>query len=73
MRSINAHDAGVRNREGGNREDKLYNKDRNMNVEILAPSPAAKRKSRVHIDHVMPGDVITTEQGFMRCVDFNVC
>lgn len=40
-----------------------------MNVEILSPSPLAKkRKSRLTVDHVMPGDVITAEPGFMRYI-----
>ena len=39
-----------------------------MNVEILSPSPVAKRKTRLTVDHVMPGDVITADPGFMRYV-----
>jgi hypothetical protein len=38
-----------------------------MNVEILSPSPISKkRKPRLTVDHVMPGDVITADPGFMR-------
>jgi len=37
-----------------------------MNVEILSPSPVPKRLNKLSVQHVMPGDVITTEPGFMR-------
>lgn len=40
-----------------------------MNVDILAPSPVSKRtRPRLAVNHVMPGDVITTEPGFMRYI-----
>jgi len=38
-----------------------------MNIQILSPSPAKKQKTtQSDSKHVMPGDVITTEPGFMR-------
>eukprot|EP01111_Echinosteliopsis_oligospora_P017405 TRINITY_DN7517_c0_g1_i2.p1 TRINITY_DN7517_c0_g1~~TRINITY_DN7517_c0_g1_i2.p1 ORF type:complete len:146 (-),score=35.30 TRINITY_DN7517_c0_g1_i2:511-948(-) len=38
-----------------------------MNVEILTPQPQPpKKKSRINVQHVMPGDIVTTEVGFMR-------
>jgi exosome complex component RRP4 len=38
-----------------------------MNIDILSPLPPTKKqRSKVDVQHVMPGDIITSEPAFMR-------